>query len=62
MRRICSRGARALQRWTGFAERGATAVEYSLILVGIAAVIMAAVVAFGQMVLDLFTAATSAFP
>jgi Flp pilus assembly pilin Flp len=56
------RWAKPIRLPNGIAERGATAVEYSLILVGIMAVIITVVAAVGQMVLGLFTAAASAFP
>jgi Flp pilus assembly pilin Flp len=39
---------------TGQRERGATAVEYSLIVVLIAAVVVTAVAAVGQLTLDLW--------
>jgi Flp pilus assembly pilin Flp len=43
-------------------QRGATAVEYALLLAGITAVIVAAVVAFGLQVNGLYGVAVSALP
>ncbi len=43
-------------------ERGATAVEYALILAAIAAVIMLIVMALGSTVFDLFASVNDPFP
>jgi pilus assembly protein Flp/PilA len=43
-------------------ESGATAVEYSLIIGGIAAVIIVVVYAFGAKVNNLYNSATSRWP
>jgi pilus assembly protein Flp/PilA len=42
-------------------ERGATAVEYSLIVVSIAAVVVATVTTLGGQVLDLFNSVVGRF-
>lgn len=48
--------------WRVVRERGATAVEYSLMMAMIALVIIAATRAFGESVNDLFELARDQFP
>jgi pilus assembly protein Flp/PilA len=44
------------------ADRGATAVEYGLLVALVAAVIVAAVVLFGNKIVDIFNGTTNAIP
>jgi pilus assembly protein Flp/PilA len=43
-------------------DRGATAVEYGLLVALVAAVIVAAVVLFGHKIVDIFNGTTNAIP
>jgi pilus assembly protein Flp/PilA len=43
-------------------DRGATAVEYGLLVALVAAVIVAAVVLFGNKIVDIFNVTTNAIP
>lgn len=50
-----------IQKWEMWNSRGATAVEYALMLMFVAAVIYLAVTQFGQSVSNLFNSAAQAF-
>jgi|GEM_PF-6009613 len=59
--RILQPSIRTLRDWTFGDSRGATAVEYALMLMFVAVVIFLAVTTVGQTVSNMFSSATQGF-